>query len=42
MPSEISASRNDLFNVHGLFICEVIFSAMARCLTLLFREVKMS
>ena len=24
MPSEISATRNDIFNVHSLFICEFL------------------
>ena len=41
MSSELSATRNDIFNGHDLFVCEVIFSAMAQCLTLLFRLVKM-
>ena len=36
MPSEISTTRNVIFTVRGLFICEFFFSAMSGILMLLF------
>ena len=41
MSSELSATSNDIFNGHDLFVCEVLFSAIARNFTLIFRVVTM-
>ena len=42
MPSEISTLRNVMFNVHGVYMCEVDFSTMAQCLMLQFIAEKLA
>ena len=41
MPSERSATENDIFNMDSQFICEFLFSAYVRCLMLVFMLEKM-
>ena len=39
--STIIATRNDFFNVHVLFICDIELFALARCLILVFTASEM-